>query len=252
MTRPLPPVEVWDEADSTNRVAAAWLLADCTHGRALRARRQTAGRGRLGRTWIAPPDKGLALSIVLAGPAWLALAPRIPLAAGIACAESLQQRYGLRVSLKWPNDLMVGERKLGGILCEGVTRGTQFAGVVVGIGININESPDNFPDELRGHATSVALETGLSESDLDAFATGIRDAVVAEAAALSDGASSNLIARWSARDAIRGRTVWFEAAGTVASGTAVGIAPDGALRVETDAGIRLLHAGEVTTRPPSR
>lgn len=252
MRPPLPPVEVWEETDSTNRIVAAWLVADCAHGRALRARRQTAGRGRLGRTWIAEPNSGLALSIALPGPAWFAVAPRIPLAAGVACATVLEQRYGISVKLKWPNDLIVGGRKLGGILCEGVNRGSTFAGVVVGLGVNINETSSSFPELLRDSATSARIESGRTEDDLDTLATLVRDAVVAEAAALADGASAQLLERWAALDGIRGRTVWFEEQGGVRSGLAAGIAPDGALRVETEEGCRLLHAGEVTTQPPTR
>lgn len=251
MTLPLPTVECWDEVDSTNRIAAEWLRVGCLHGRALRARSQTAGRGRLGRSWMAPPDSGLTLSVVLAGPEWFALAPRIPLAAGVACADLLRTRYNLPVGLKWPNDLVVGSRKCGGILCEGVTNGGRFAGVVIGIGLNINADEAALGEELAGRATSLFLETGNTEADLDGLASAIRDAIVAAAEALSTSPPEQLLARWAALDSIRGRQVWFGEGDGATSGIAEGIAPDGGLLVRTADGLRTLHAGEVTTQPPS-
>lgn len=251
MTVPLPTVECWDEIDSTNRIAAEWLRVGCLHGRALRARRQTAGRGRLGRSWTAPPDSGLTLSVVLAGPEWLALAPRIPLAAGVACADLLRARYNLPVGLKWPNDLVVGSRKCGGILCEGVGTAGRFAGVVIGIGMNINADEAALGEELVGRATSLFLETGRNEADLDGLASSVRDAVVVAAEALSLQPSDRLLARWAELDSIRGRQVWFGQGDGATSGIAAGIAPDGGLLVQTAEGLRTLHAGEVTTQPPS-
>lgn len=251
MTLPLPTVECWDEVDSTNRIAAEWLRVGCLHGRALRARSQTAGRGRLGRSWMAPPDSGLTLSVVLAGPEWFALAPRIPLAAGVACADLLRTRYNLPVGLKWPNDLVVGSRKCGGILCEGVTNGGRFAGVVIGIGLNINADEAALGEELAGRATSLFLETSNTEADLDGLASAIRDAIVNAAEALSTSSADQLLARWAALDSIRGRQVWFGEGNGATSGVAEGIAPDGGLLVRTADGLRTLHAGEVTTQPPS-
>ena len=251
MSRPLPPVECWDEVDSTNRIAAEWLRVGCLHGRALRARSQTAGRGRLGRSWMAPPDSGLTLSVVLAGPEWFALAPRIPLAAGVACADLLRTRYNLPVGLKWPNDLVVGSRKCGGILCEGVTTASRFAGVIIGIGLNINADEGALGAELAGRATSLFLETGTTEADLDGLASDVRDAIVAAAEALSTSPPEQLLARWAALDSIRGRQVWFGEGHSATSGIAEGLAPDGGLLVRTADGLRTLHAGEVTTQPPS-
>lgn len=251
MNRPLPPVECWDEVDSTNHIAAEWLRAGCLHGRALRARRQTAGRGRFGRSWSAPANSGLTLSVALAGQEWFALAPRIPLAAGVACADLLRARYDLAVGLKWPNDLMVGSRKCGGILCEGVTNGGRFAGVVIGIGININADDCELGAELAGRATSLFLETGRNDADLDGLASVVRDAVVAAAQALSTSPPEQLLARWTALDSIRGREVWFTEGDGATSGIAEGIAPNGGLLVRTAQGLRTLHAGEVTTQPPA-
>ena len=251
MNRPLPPVECWDEVDSTNRIAAEWLRAGCLHGRALRARSQTAGRGRLGRSWMAPPDSGLTLSLVLGGAEWLGLAPRVPLAAGVACADLLRARYDLPVGLKWPNDLVIGGRKCGGILCEGVTTAGRFAGVVIGIGININADEDALGAELAGRATSLFLETGNTEADLDGLASDVRDAIVAAAEALSTSPPEQLLARWAALDSIRGRQVWFGEGNGATSGIAEGIGPDGGLLVQTADGLRTLHAGEVTTQPPA-
>lgn len=250
MSPVLPPVECWDEVDSTNRIAAEWLRVGCLHGRALRARRQTAGRGRLGRTWVAPPDCGITMSIALSGPAWFALAPRIPLAAGIATAELIRERYGAAVGLKWPNDLVFGTRKCGGILCEGVSSGGRFAGVVIGLGINVNASAAEL-GALADRATSLHIETGVVELELDGLANALRDRIVDAIDLLSHEPPDRLIARWDQLDTIRGRQVWFGEGENAASGIAEGIAADGGLRVRTSSGLRTLHAGEVTTQPPA-
>ncbi len=155
---------------STNADALAYLqqLAgqSIPHGMAMIAECQTAGRGRRGRTWHSPAQGNIYSSVIVvpepgakrAGP-WLSW---IPLFSALAVADCLSSHTGLVVSVKWPNDLLIGERKLGGILCEQTSAPDKTMAIVIGIGLNINANLDSFPEELKAGATSLAAECGRS------------------------------------------------------------------------------------------
>lgn len=153
---------------STNADALAYLqqLVDppVPHGMTILAECQTAGRGRRGRLWHSPAEGNIYVSVILVpqqganriGP-WLSW---IPLLSALAVADCLSAHTGLAVSVKWPNDLLIGEKKLGGILCEQTTAPDRTMAIVIGIGLNINAGLDSFPEELRAYATSLAAECG--------------------------------------------------------------------------------------------
>ena len=242
-----PPVEVLDEVDSTNRIISERLTAGCPHGTAVRARRQTAGRGRLGRTWVAPPDQNLSLSVALAGAAWQSVAPLVPLAAGLATATAVAQLTGVRPQLKWPNDLLVNGRKLAGILCEGATTPHRFAGIVVGIGLNVNIHTHTLPPDVSDRAASLLMLTGRP-TDIDALATAVVRSLLTVCDWLRVGEAARVIEGWRTLDALAGQVITWTEAGAVRTGTADGIESTGALRVTTPTGLALLTAGEVTLR----
>lgn len=133
----LGPVELVAEVDSTNRVLAARARAGAAHGTVLVADQQSAGRGRLGRTWEAPAGSSLLVSVLLRP----ALAPEqahlVTMAAGLAAAEACEAVAGVRPALKWPNDLLVGDRKLAGLLAESILDGGRVEAVVLGMGLNV-------------------------------------------------------------------------------------------------------------------
>ena len=153
---------------STNADALAYLQQPATapapHGLVILADCQTAGRGRRGRTWHSPPQGNIYTSIVVVprpgpnriGP-WLSW---IPLFAALAVADCLTTQTALAVSVKWPNDLLINEKKISGILCEQTTTPDRTMAVVIGIGLNINAALDNFPEDLRSGATTIAAESG--------------------------------------------------------------------------------------------
>ncbi len=143
-------------------------------GTAVLASGQTAGRGRLGRTWDSPHGMGLYLS-------WLIRPPRdftdyelLGVLSGVPVAQVLRDKFNLDVRLKWCNDLIAGERKLGGILGETVANESgRF--MVLGLGINLRQQPSDFPDELHGNATSLVME-GIVEVQMEELARAILDA----------------------------------------------------------------------------
>jgi BirA family biotin operon repressor/biotin-[acetyl-CoA-carboxylase] ligase len=208
------------------------------------ADQQTAGRGRRGHTWFSPPGSGLYVSVVLA-PATARVDPAratmlTTLSAGVALAEGVASATGLRVDLKWPNDLHVSRRKLGGILAEGSADDT----VVLGYGINVAATA--FPPDLRDRATSLESELGRVVDRLHVL--------VETLAALSRRYEDLLAGRFDAiLDAWRlqapaasgARVSWTSNAG-VRSGMTAGIDEGGALLVKTADGIERIVAGEVT------
>jgi BirA family biotin operon repressor/biotin-[acetyl-CoA-carboxylase] ligase len=207
--------------DSTNERAKELALAGAPHGTLVTADEQTAGRGRQGRTWSAEPGDALLLSLVLRS-----LDELLPLRAAVAVAESIP----MSARIKWPNDVWVEGKKIAGILVEGRP---QEGWAVLGIGLNV--ATRSFPDELSEIATSLALEGAAisGEEALDALLASLERLLAAEAA--------DVLAAWRERDALLGAPVQWNGG----RGRGAGITDGGALRVETDAGIVELDAGEV-------
>lgn len=147
----------FDRLDSTMNFCARLAELDYPEGVAVLAEEQTAGRGTKGRTWHSARGKGLYVSFLLRPePEQLNY---IPLIAGLACWEAIKSLTGLEIRLKWPNDLVFERKKLGGILCEASSTGKETA-VILGIGINVNHTPEDFPEEISGLATSLVIITG--------------------------------------------------------------------------------------------
>jgi BirA family biotin operon repressor/biotin-[acetyl-CoA-carboxylase] ligase len=231
---PNPLITTVDEAESTNALAMARVFEGAGHGYAVRARRQTGGRGRVGRVWKDLQGPQLFLSIALVGEAYIQAAPLIPLVAGLSTAEALDECCGTRTGLKWPNDLLLdtsaGPQKVGGLLCEAAVRGGT-KGVIVGIGVNL--SGHEIPDVLTGLATTIERETGHA-ADPDAIAARVRHLVLGRCEALIGGDRSAIDA-WRERDVTRGRRV---IAADGLRGRADGIADDGALVIVDERGDR--------------
>jgi BirA family biotin operon repressor/biotin-[acetyl-CoA-carboxylase] ligase len=220
--------------DSTNERAKELALGGAPHGTIVTADEQTAGRGRQGREWLAPPGKALLMSVVLRhlGGAQA----HLPLAAAIAVCEACEQSAPpLHCTIKWPNDVWLEGRKVAGILVEGRP---QEGWAVLGIGLNVSTAEDEFPDELGGIATSLAAARPASEPP--AIADVLRLLLRALDARLEDPPDT-IVAEWRERDALSGRTVRWEGG----EGTATGIDESGALIVETSSGRVTLDAGEV-------
>jgi BirA family transcriptional regulator, biotin operon repressor / biotin---[acetyl-CoA-carboxylase] ligase len=207
--------------DSTNERARQLAVAGAPHGTMVTADEQTAGRGRQGRAWSAQPGEALLMSLVLR-----LFDGLLPFRAAVAVAESIPSP----AQIKWPNDVWLEGKKVSGILVEGRP---QQGWAVLGIGLNV--STRSFPDELSEIATSLAL-AGVSltrEEALEAVLKSLDRLLVAPAA--------DVLAAWRERDALLGAPVAWNGG----RGTASGITDGGALRVETDAGIVELDAGEV-------
>jgi len=228
----------WDvhyvaETGSTNADLVALARGGAGVGRVLWAGHQTAGRGRIGRTWAAPPGSSLLASILLPVEAvpFLVVA-RVALAAADACARL----SGLEVTLKWPNDLLVGEAKLAGLLAE---TEAASATVVVGIGCNVDWSQAR-PADLADRV--AALSDGpfgppTPSVLLDSLLEGLANWLLRPA--------GEVLTAYRARCATLGREVTVQLAGGQLAGRATGITLTGGLEVATATGAQVVHAGDV-------
>ncbi len=212
---------------STNERARELAWAGAPHGTLVTASEQAAGRGRQGRTWSAPPGRALLLSLVLRE--W---PPLLPLAAAVAVADVA----GADAQIKWPNDVLVGRRKVAGILVEGRP---QEGWAVLGIGVNVAVAVGDLPEELRDRAGTLGLEPAAIEPLLATLLGELERRLAQEPAALLED--------FRARDALLGRAVDWQRG----EGVAAGIDADGRLLVDRADGAReALDAGEVHLSPP--
>jgi len=231
-------LHVLEEVASTNTAAAALAQENAPHGTVVVAETQTAGRGRLGRHWHSPSGKNLCCSILLRllpareqQPLWLSW---IPLTAALAVRRAVQVLTNLKPSVKWPNDILIGNRKLGGILCESSGVGTAHASVIVGIGLNVNVRRDEFPEELREIATSLAIEA-RHPCDRTALLAALLAELETRCESFLAGAHEDILKEYMLRCSTVSQRVRIELAhGEQMDGVAESIQADGSLRVLRD------------------
>jgi BirA family biotin operon repressor/biotin-[acetyl-CoA-carboxylase] ligase len=237
------PVEWLAEVGSTNLLLLDEARRGTPAGRVVVADVQAAGRGRLGRTWEAPPGASLLVSVLLRPALDAGDRPLVLTAAALAAAEAVGRLSGLDVRIKWPNDLVVADRKLAGLLAEAADDA-----VVVGLGCNVSwtDLPPHLPD-----ATSIAREAGRAprrEELLVAWLVGFERRL----AQLEAGAAADLLDDVRARSATLGRVVRVERLGRgEVVGTAEDFTPAGHLVVATGAGPVEIAAGDVTHLRPA-
>jgi BirA family biotin operon repressor/biotin-[acetyl-CoA-carboxylase] ligase len=227
---------------STNDIANRLALDNAPEGTTVVAEAQTAGRGRLGRVWFSPPGAGLYASVVLR-PGSARSASLCTLAAGVAMAQALGGVTGLDALIKWPNDLMIGPRKLCGILAEASTSQGSIQHVVVGFGINLRTAA--YPADFADRATSIETELGRP-LDRGIVLAAVLEALAARFADLRALRFDAILNRWrSLAPSSVGSIVEWSGPGGLRRGTTVGIDGEGALLVDVRGGIERIVAGEV-------
>jgi BirA family biotin operon repressor/biotin-[acetyl-CoA-carboxylase] ligase len=232
-------VDVVDETPSTNLVVAERARRGAGEGLVVVAEHQTAGRGRLDRTWETPARSALTLSLLLRPTVPAADWPWVPLLAGYAAAVALR-RLGAPVEVKWPNDLLLEDRKLGGILVERIET-TSGPAVVVGIGLNVSMTGAELP--VPGAASLAVAGLEVDRTDLLA---ALLQAVRTEYDGFQRGGTQPLRAAYESVCASLGRDVVVELpTGQVLRGAAVGIDEGGRLQVRTPEGVVEVSAGDV-------
>ena len=232
-------IELFDCLPSTNREAAQFAQAEVEHGTVVVADSQTAGRGRLSRTWFSPPGANLYCSIILRVmrpperlTEWLSW---LPLISALAAAEAIEQVSSIHVSVKWPNDLLISERKVGGILCESGTGSRSDPFQIIGIGINVNVDHEDWPADLLDSATSIWQERKIvvDRNRLLAQLLIELEQCVDE---LAIHGTDRIALAYSQRCSTIGHTIQATlATGAVLIGLAEGVGQDGSLRVRPQA-----------------
>ena len=244
------PTLFFSTIGSTNDIASTLANAGDQEGAVVVAEMQTAGRGRRGRVWFSPPGAGLYVSVVLA-PSRAVLAPEraaalLTLAAGVALAEAVERTTGLGPSIKWPNDLVVGKRKLAGILAEGVASQaplSRLQSVVLGYGLNVSAAA--YPLELADRVTSLESELGRHVDRADLCARSLA-ALAARYDDLLAGRFDAILDAWRERSpGSRGKRVSWETPDGTQSGVTIGVDEMGALLVRVGERTERLVAGEI-------
>jgi BirA family biotin operon repressor/biotin-[acetyl-CoA-carboxylase] ligase len=242
--QPLRHVQI---TGSTNDEAQRWALEDAPHGAVVRADEQTHGRGRQGRDWCSPAGLGLYLSLILRPDIALSQVPQLTMLAALGAARAIESETNLPANVKWPNDIVLRGRKIGGVLSEARPReeNPQRADyVIVGIGLNVNFAREDLPRDVKIPATSLYMETGHVRPLANVMNTLLRE-IETLYDEYSSGAWHELRAEFARRDILQGQAVRVEASGETYRGEAAGIDEDGTLLVRTPASVRRVVAGDV-------
>ncbi|XUX01047.1 MAG: biotin--[acetyl-CoA-carboxylase] ligase [Dehalogenimonas sp.] len=228
----------YDSIGSTMDRASELAHKGALEGALVIAAEQTEGRGRLNRKWISPPGS-LYFSVLLYPP--VEKLPYLTMLTGLAVAEAIEECASVRADLKWPNDVLIGGRKVAGILVEsGFSRGRQYA--VIGVGINVNVDISSNP-KIAGIATSLSDQAGMPVDSLSL----LRSAVDRIEARYSNFDKTALLDSWKARLITLGRPVKATMGETTIEGTAAGVTDEGALIIRRlDGFICTVVAGDVT------
>jgi BirA family biotin operon repressor/biotin-[acetyl-CoA-carboxylase] ligase len=236
-------VRTYAELASTNTALVEEARKGAPEGLVMVADHQTAGRGRLGRTWSAQPGTALLVSVLLRPPLPIDEVPVVLMAVGLAACDGVEAAAGFRPGLKWPNDLVVGDHKLAGLLTEAT--GGADPGVVLGLGINVSAAA--YPAELKGEATSceeVASRPVDRGGLLVAFLTALESRY---STVLGPGGRNSTLAAYRSDSATLGRRVRVElTSGPPLEGKASRLADNGTLVVVDDAGAEhIVNVGDV-------
>lgn len=238
-------IHYYQQLDSTNLTAMELAKRDAPEGTVVLAEQQLLGRGRGDRSWHSPPGVGVYCSVILRPKLLPSMGQLITLMTAVAVAKTVSLKTDLSPQIKWPNDILVNENKVGGILIEGKARPTGIDYIVVGIGINVNHTSADLPEDLLLRASSLRMELGETVE---------RDELIAQLFAeleslcerLQQEDSAYILEQWRSFSATLGQRVRVIQKDGIIEGVAVDVNEEGALllRVEEDSLVEV-HAGDV-------
>jgi BirA family biotin operon repressor/biotin-[acetyl-CoA-carboxylase] ligase len=241
-------VHWFEEIGSTSDRAKELADEGAEHGEVVIAEAQTSGRGRRGRAWASPPRRNLYFSVVLRPDLPPARAPELTLVASLAICDALRQA-GVEAGIKWPNDLLASGKKIAGILTELAAEPDRVDWVVLGAGVNVNTRREDFPEEVRGEATSVLLERGQPAPRV-LFAAACFTALESWLDRHAEEGFEVIREAWRERTVTLGREVAVKVDGRELVGVAEDIDETGALLVRTPAGVERILSGDVALLRP--
>lgn len=240
----------FQEIDSTNNYAKQLAAEGYPEGTIVIAEQQSAGRGRRGRQWHSEPGQGIFISLILRPALPLNELSRITMFIAVAIVETLN-RFGIKSGIKWPNDVLINGRKISGILTEAVTDMDGIEYVVTGIGLNVNNLIEDFPEEFRCIATSVQEEAGRFISRVELLQELLLQLETGYCQLLSGG-FSEILEKVRSLSLVIGRDIKFDNGNGITSGRAIDIDNNGFLTVRDSMGnIHSVMSGEILLKTDS-
>ena len=240
-------VRCFDRIGSTNQYAKNAAEEGAPEGLLITADEQTRGRGRSGHTWSTPPGQAIAMTLLLRPPLPAEKISMTTLVMGLAVCRACRRLYNLDAMIKWPNDVVIGNHKICGILTEMSTDMESVSYIVIGIGINVNIT--GFPDELKDIATSICLELGRKVSRAELIAAVMEEFEQCYDTFLENEDLSDLMDEYNEYLVNKGREVRVLSPDSQYQGTAQGIDKAGCLLVmREDGSVEAVYAGEVSVR----
>lgn len=245
---PVPEIRYFNTLGSTNDEAQTWAQHGTPSGALVVADTQTAGRGRFDRRWHTPPGRALAFSLILhPRPAEIPHLPLFSPLAGLALCLAIEERLQISPQIKYPNDVLLNQRKIAGILVEAVWQGSDLQSIILGVGVNVLKGSAPPPTEALFPAASIEDESGVSLLREELLADFLRS-FHEQRPSLG---SADFIAAWQDRLAFRGRQVTLTQVGSAPlTGTLMGIDEHGALRIQlSDGSEARVSGGDLSLRP---
>jgi BirA family transcriptional regulator, biotin operon repressor / biotin---[acetyl-CoA-carboxylase] ligase len=236
-------IYTFERIDSTNSCARTLADVGAEEGTLVVAEYQTGGRGRQGRAWLAEPRTSLLFSILIRPPLSQEQAGILPFYAAVAIARAVEPLVGGPVECKWPNDLLLSGKKFGGILVETAFQEGRVSQAIIGVGLNVNQR--DFPDELSGKATSLAIELNKAV-DRKLLLHAILSQMESLYETIHSGQTHSVLVEWLSRCTIIGKRVAVRAGDEVVLGRALEVRDTGALVLETAEGTTSYFAADVT------
>jgi BirA family biotin operon repressor/biotin-[acetyl-CoA-carboxylase] ligase len=238
-------IRVFQETTSTNDVIEKLARDKVKQGVVVFAESQSKGRGRLGRKWMSPTGKGLWFSVLLRPDLRPQETTQLTVASATALARAIQSQTGLKPEIKWPNDILIGGKKVAGILTEMSAELDRVKHVILGIGLDVNQSVSEFPADLRKLATSLKIESGKSVSRAE-LAIKILQELDDDYVRVCDGDFARLADEWQERCTTIGQQVTVHIGDRRIRGRAESLDDDGALLLRTEHGrIERIIGGDV-------
>ncbi len=235
-----------DQTDSTNSQAKRLAAEGAAEGTLVVAESQAGGRGRRGRSWFSPAGQNIYASVILRPAMAPSQTPQITLTTAVAVARALQEAAGLNATIKWPNDILIAEKKIAGILTEITTEMDAVDYVVVGLGVNVNTTAADMPPDIRPIATSVRIESGSRFSRSDLLCSLLQQFERYYDMLQYDGFKP-IMAQWREMSDIIGRPVYVDVLDVRHAGIVEAVDDDGVLILKDDRGQRhRIFSGDVT------
>jgi len=234
---------IFDTLESTNSSAKILLEDGAREGTVIISEEQTRGRGRLGRTWLSERGKNLAFSVILKPPVSPENLGLLSLYAGLAVSKAVEESARIKPECKWPNDVLLEGKKISGILSEAVFREGELSGVIIGIGINVNQTV--FPEEIKNSATSICLAAGKTFSRV-VLLRGVLNRLDSLYDLIIERPLAQITLQWEGYCSMFGKEIRITDRHRIIDGIAVGLTANGELILDTKEERIRVTAGDVS------